>query len=116
LGADDEHHQDTLVRAVAVAFRKARDLHGSPRLHADLRAAGWAVSEKTVADSMRRQGLVGAADQAPERPEQAGQDRTEVPGPVATGLAANATAPRTRAMTRETPAPSRRSFPSASIE
>jgi len=58
LGADDEHHQDTLVRAVAVAFRKARDLHGSPRLHADLRAAGWAVSEKTVADSMRRQGLV----------------------------------------------------------
>ena len=33
-------------------------MHGSPRLHADLRAAGWVVSEKTVADSMRRQGLV----------------------------------------------------------
>jgi putative transposase len=44
--------------AVAVAFRDARGLHGSPRLHLDLREAGWVVSEKTVADSMRRQGLV----------------------------------------------------------
>jgi transposase InsO family protein len=33
-------------------------LHGSPRLHADLRESGWVVSEKTVADSMRRQGLI----------------------------------------------------------
>jgi len=45
-------------RAVKVAFTKARGLHGSPRLHADLRDDGWTVSEKTVADSMRRQGLV----------------------------------------------------------
>ena len=47
-----------LDAAVAEAFRAARGLHGSPRLHADLREAGWTVSEKTVADSMRRQGLV----------------------------------------------------------
>jgi putative transposase len=44
--------------AVADAFTAARGLYGSPRLHADLREAGWAVSEKTVADSMRRQGLI----------------------------------------------------------
>lgn len=44
--------------AVAAAFTAARGLHGSPRLHADLRDAGWVVSEKAVADSMRRQGLV----------------------------------------------------------
>jgi putative transposase len=44
--------------AVAEAFKAARGLHGSPRLHADLREAGWQVSEKTVADSMRRQGLI----------------------------------------------------------
>ena len=44
--------------AVAKAFKAARGLHGSPRLHADLRDAGWVVSEKTVAESMRRQGLV----------------------------------------------------------
>ncbi len=53
-----DRRRDTVDRAVAVAFGKARGLHGSPRLHADLRAAGWRVTEKTVADSMRRQGLV----------------------------------------------------------
>ena len=46
---------DTAVRA---AFKDARGLHGSPRLLLDLRADGWVVSAKTVADSMRRQGLV----------------------------------------------------------
>ena len=44
--------------AVAAMFADAKGLHGSPRLHADLRDAGWMVTEKTVADSMRRQGLV----------------------------------------------------------
>ncbi len=50
--------RDTIDRAVRVMFTKKRGLHGSPRLHADLRDDGWKVSEKTVADSMRRQGLV----------------------------------------------------------
>ncbi|MFC3766418.1 IS3 family transposase, partial [Tenggerimyces flavus] len=53
-----DRRRDTIDRAVAVAFKKARGLHGSPRLHADLVDDGWKVSEKTVADSMRRQGLV----------------------------------------------------------
>ncbi|MBK8445941.1 MAG: IS3 family transposase [Micropruina sp.] len=44
--------------AVKTAFTAARGLHGSPRLVHDLRDAGWAISEKTVADSMRRQQLV----------------------------------------------------------
>lgn len=44
--------------AVVKAFKDAQGLHGSPRLVDDLREAGWTVSEKTVADSMRRQGLI----------------------------------------------------------
>jgi transposase InsO family protein len=47
-----------LDAAVAEAFEAARWLHGSPRILIDLRAAGWVVSEKTVAKSMARQGLV----------------------------------------------------------
>ena len=58
LHTDRDRRRDTIDRAVKVAFDKARGLHGSPRLHADLRAEGWTVSEKTVADSMRRQGLI----------------------------------------------------------
>jgi putative transposase len=53
-----EQRRAQVDAAVAEAFGKARGLHGSPRLVADLREAGWAVSEKTVADSMRRQGLI----------------------------------------------------------
>ena len=53
-----EQRRGRVDAAVAAAFNKARGLHGSPRLHVDLREAGWTVSEKTVADSMRRQGLV----------------------------------------------------------
>ena len=58
LHTDRDRHRDTVDRAVKVAFDRARGLHGSPRLHADLVHGGWAVSEKTVADSMRRQGLI----------------------------------------------------------
>jgi hypothetical protein len=53
-----EQRRAQVDAAVAEAFGTARGLHGSPRLVADLREAGWAVSEKTVADSMRRQGLI----------------------------------------------------------
>ncbi len=44
--------------AVKAAFDAAGGAYGSPRIHADLRDAGWMVTEKTVADSMRRQGLL----------------------------------------------------------
>jgi transposase InsO family protein len=44
--------------AVAAEFAEHRGLHGSPRLFVDLREKGWTVSERTVADWMRRQGLV----------------------------------------------------------
>jgi transposase InsO family protein len=53
-GPPPQHHRPSRE----IAFGKARGLHGSPRLHADLVDEGWKVSEKTVADSMRRQGLV----------------------------------------------------------
>jgi len=36
-----DRRRDTIDRAVAVAFRKARGLHGSPRLVHDLRDGGW---------------------------------------------------------------------------
>jgi len=58
LHTDTDRRRAQLDTAVAAAFKAAKGLHGSPRLIADLRDLGWEVSEKTVADSMRRQGLV----------------------------------------------------------
>lgn len=56
--APSEQRRVELDAAVAEAFVAAHGLHGSPRILVDLRATGWVVSEKTVAKSMARQGLV----------------------------------------------------------
>jgi transposase InsO family protein len=53
-----QERREQVDAAVKKAFKASKDTHGSPRVHADLLEAGWKVSEKTVADSMRRQGLV----------------------------------------------------------
>ena len=45
--------------AVKAAFEASKGIYGSPRIHAGLVAAGWRISEKTVAKSMARQGLAG---------------------------------------------------------
>jgi putative transposase len=44
---------------VLTMFTASKRTYGSPRIHADLLEAGWALSVNTVADSMRRQGLQG---------------------------------------------------------
>ena len=77
-----ERRRSALDVAVADAFKTARGLHGSPRLHADLREAGWVVSEKTVADSMRRQGLIARMIRTAGRADPAGRDRADVPRPT----------------------------------
>jgi transposase InsO family protein len=45
--------------AIERMFVASNRTYGSPRIHADLVEAGETVSVNTVADSMRRQGLVG---------------------------------------------------------
>jgi len=81
-----DRRRHTVDLAVAVAFSRARGLHGSPRLHADLCGKGWTVSEKTVADSMRRQSLVARRIQTAQRVDQTGQEQAGVPRPAASGL------------------------------
>jgi len=46
-----------LAAEVARLFALHRGRYGSPRITADLRDAGWRVSENTVAVLMREQGL-----------------------------------------------------------
>ncbi len=45
--------------AVRAAFEASGRTYGSPRVYAELRAAGWRVGVNTVAASMAAQGLVG---------------------------------------------------------
>ncbi|MDP9397171.1 MAG: IS3 family transposase [Actinomycetota bacterium] len=47
-----------LAGAVQEAFEASGGTYGSPRITLELREAGWRVSENTVAELMREQGLV----------------------------------------------------------
>lgn len=68
-----------LNAAVKEAFDASEGTYGSPRVLADLREAGWQVSEKTVAASMAAQGLV--ARKKKRRRSLTRQDRTRPPAP-----------------------------------
>ena len=57
--ASAEQRRAEVDAAVAAAFEASKGTYGSPRIHAELRAAGWRISEKTVAKSMARQHLAG---------------------------------------------------------
>jgi putative transposase len=54
-----QQRRAALDKAVKDAFGASGKTYGSPRIHADLVAAGWRVGENTVAKSMARQGLAG---------------------------------------------------------
>jgi len=49
--------REALAAEIGRLFREHRGTYGSPRITADLRAAGWTVSVNTVAAVMREQGL-----------------------------------------------------------
>jgi putative transposase len=74
-----EQRRSELDVAVAQAFAAAHGLYGSPRIYADLRAAGWTMSEKTVAKSMARQGLVARTKK--QRKNLTRPDKRAVPFP-----------------------------------
>ena len=49
-----------LAKLIRALFGRRRGTYGSPRITADLREAGWRVSEKTTASIMAELGLVPA--------------------------------------------------------
>ena len=59
--AQRQEELDVLVRA---SHDASGGVYGAPRVHADLVADGWSVDRKTVAASMRRQGLEGVSPRA----------------------------------------------------
>jgi putative transposase len=81
-----------LAAAVAFLFRRHRGSYGSPRITADLKELGWAVSRNTVAALMaeqqlvarprrRRRGLTKADGAARKAADLLGRDFTPPPAP-----------------------------------
>ncbi len=52
-----ERDNEELLRQIRDIFERSRQRYGSPRIHAELWAAGWRVSRKRVASLMRLDGI-----------------------------------------------------------
>lgn len=56
-GTDDR--QRALIEHIRRIHKQSRRTYGSPRVHAELRAAGWVCNHKRVARLMRQEGIQG---------------------------------------------------------
>jgi len=68
-----------LKAEVARLFRLHKGKYGSPRITADLKDAGWKVSENTVAALMREQGLAARAKKKRKGTTRPGKGRWRAP-------------------------------------
>jgi transposase InsO family protein len=71
--------QAALAAEVRRLFRDHRGTYGSPRITADLREAGWRVSENTVAAVMREQGLAARRKKRRRATTRPGRGRWRAP-------------------------------------
>jgi putative transposase len=71
--------REQLVIAIRRIFAAHHGTYGSPRVSAELRAAGWRVSEKTVARIMREQRLVARAKRRRRHSTRPGRGRWRAP-------------------------------------
>jgi transposase InsO family protein len=68
-----------LAVAIKQLFAAHRGTYGSPRITADLREAGWRVSENTVAQLMREQHLLARAKMRRKSTTRPGKGRWRAP-------------------------------------
>jgi putative transposase len=71
--------RQALAAEVRRLFTAHRGTYGSPRITADLRAAGWKVSENTVAAIMREQGLAARRKKKRRSTTRPGKGRWRAP-------------------------------------
>lgn len=80
--------REQLTAAIRQLFAQHRSAYGSPRISADLRAAGWRVSENTVAAIMREQHLVARAKKRRKTTTRLGRGRWRAPDLIGRDFAA----------------------------
>jgi putative transposase len=71
--------REQLASEIRRLFARHRGRYGSPRITADLREAGWRVSENTVAQIMREQGLVARPGRRGKNTTRPGRGRWRAP-------------------------------------
>lgn len=81
--------REQLKVAIARLFAKHRGTYGSPRITADLRDQGWAVSENTVAALMAELGLVARRKRRRKNTTRQGRGRWRAPDLIGRQFAAS---------------------------
>jgi putative transposase len=71
--------RQALAAEIGRLFKAHRGTYGSPRITADLREAGWRVSENTVAEIMREQGLAARRKKKRRATTRPGKGRWRAP-------------------------------------
>jgi transposase InsO family protein len=74
-----EARRQALAAEVRRLFRAHRGTYGSPRITADLREAGWKISENTVAEVMRELGLAARRKKKRRSTTRPGKGRWRAP-------------------------------------
>jgi transposase InsO family protein len=74
-----EVRRDALTAEIRRLFTAHRGTYGSPRITADLREAGWKLSENTVAAVMREQGLAARRKKKRRATTRPGKGRWRAP-------------------------------------
>jgi putative transposase len=74
-----EARRQALAAEIRRLFTAHRGTYGSPRITADLREAGWKVSENTVAEIMREQGLAARRKKKRRSTTRPGKGRWRAP-------------------------------------
>jgi putative transposase len=82
--------REQLKVAIARIFAAHRGTYGSPRVAADLRDEGWAVSENTVAALMRELGLAARCRRRRKNTTRQGRGRWRAPDLIGRQFAASA--------------------------
>jgi putative transposase len=78
--ASPQHARRVALGAeIARLFAAHHGTYGSPRITADLREAGWRVSQNTVAELMRKQGLVARPKKRRRQSTRQGRGRWRAP-------------------------------------
>jgi putative transposase len=89
--ASPQHARRVALGAeIARLFAVHHGKYGSPRLTADLREAGWRVSQNTVAELMREQGLVARAKKRRKSTTRQGNGRWRAPDLIGRDFPASA--------------------------
>ena len=100
-----ERNNEVLLQRIREIFERSRQRYGSPRIHAELWAAGWRIGRKRVASLMRLHGIRARPQTRLREAQAVAYIWLSVSEPTAAGLHSSARQPEVACRYRANPEP-----------